>query len=179
MEVGIFFGSQTGNCEALCQSIHDHLGEGVIQNVSDVSSDDFEKFDLIILATSTWGSGDLQDDWDIQLSEIETANLENKFVAFVGVGDQEGYGETFCDGVGIIYDAIKDKKFNHIGLWPIEGYEFEGSTALRDGLFLGLILDIENQDDLSEKRIKTWVHQLREEMTTIPKIEIEEVRAEL
>ena len=179
MEVGIFFGSQTGNCETLCQTIHDHIGEGEIHNVSDVSSKDFEKYDLVILATSTWGSGDLQDDWDIQLSEIEGANLENKFVAFVGVGDQEGYGETFCDGVGIIYDAIKDKKFNHIGLWSNEGYEFEESTALRNGKFLGLILDVENQDDLSEERIKIWVNQLREEMTTIPKIEIEEARAEL
>lgn len=179
MEVGIFFGSQTGNCETLCQTIHEHLGEGVVHNVSDISSDDFEKFDLIILATSTWGSGDLQDDWDLQLSEIESANLENKFVAFVGVGDQEGYGETFCDGVGTIYDAIKDKKFNHIGLWPKEGYEFEESTALREGRFLGLILDVENQDDLSEERIKKWVAQLREEMTRVPKIEIKKIRAEV
>jgi len=86
----------------------------------------------------------------MQLDEVKNANLDQKFVPFIGVGDQKGYGDTFCDGVGIIYDAIQGKVFNHIELWPSEGYEFDNSEAFRNGQFLGLILDVENQDDLSE-----------------------------
>ena len=179
MKMGIFYGSQTGNCEDLCSQVKEEIGECEIHNISDVSSDNFEEYDLIILATSTWGSGDLQDDWEMQLDEVKNANLDQKFVAFIGVGDQEGYGDTFCDGVGIIYDAIQGKAFNHIGLWPSEGYEFDNSEAFRNGQFLGLILDVENQDDLSEGRIKSWVKQLHQEMNPLSKTQINEARAEL
>jgi len=62
-------------------------------------------------------------------------------------------------------------KANHIGLLSSEGYEFNHSEAFREGKFLGLILDIENQDDLSESRIKNWIAQLREEMNPSAKVQ--------
>ena len=76
MEIGIFYGSQTGNCEALFLQVQKEVGEADVQNISDVSTDDFEKYDLIIFATSTWGNRDLQDDSEMQLGEVENANLK-------------------------------------------------------------------------------------------------------
>ena len=44
-----------------------------------------------------------------------------------------------------------------IGSTEVEGYTFENSKALRDGKFVGLLLDQDNQAKLSGKRIKDWV----------------------
>ena len=42
--------------------------------------------------------------------------------------------------------------------------DFKKSKALRDGKFLGLVIDIENQDNLTDKRVKAWALQLQKEM---------------
>jgi flavodoxin I len=48
-------------------------------------------------------------------------------------------------------------------MWPTDGYDFKKSKAVRDGKFLGLVIDVENQDHLSDKRVKAWVAQLQKE----------------
>ena len=47
-----------------------------------------------------------------------------------------------------------------IGYVPTEEYQFEASKAVRDGKFLGLRLDANNEDDLTEERVKAWTAQL-------------------
>jgi flavodoxin I len=47
-----------------------------------------------------------------------------------------------------------------VGLTDTKGYEFEGSTAVRDGQFVGLVLDQDNQAGKSEKRIASWTSQI-------------------
>ena len=42
-------------------------------------------------------------------------DLAGKKIAFIGVGDQEGFGDTFVDGIGIIYDEIKGKGITLVG----------------------------------------------------------------
>ncbi|HAS51747.1 MAG TPA: hypothetical protein DCS21_08410, partial [Gammaproteobacteria bacterium] len=51
-----------------------------------------------------------------------------------------------------------------IGSWPIDGYEFEKSKALRDGEFVGLVLDQDNQADLTDERIEEWLEQVKPEL---------------
>jgi len=58
---------------------------------------------------------------------------------------------------------LEDRGAKVIGLTNPEGYTFERSVALRDGQFLGLALDVENQAGLSDERIKAWVEQLKKE----------------
>jgi len=51
-----------------------------------------------------------------------------------------------------------------IGTWPNEGYKFTASEALlSDNTFVGLALDEDNQDELTEQRIEKWVKQVKEE----------------
>ena len=47
-----------------------------------------------------------------------------------------------------------------------EGYTFESSRALRDGQFVGLVIDQENQARLTKSRIKDWVTDIRKVMKT-------------
>jgi len=63
--------------------------------------------------------------------------------------------------MGILEKKISELGDVTVGYWPIEGYEFEESKALRDGQFVGLALDEDNQSDLTDERIKTWVAQLK------------------
>ena len=50
-----------------------------------------------------------------------------------------------------------------IGKWSIEGYEFDESVAQEGDKFLGLALDYDNQDELSEERITKWTDSIQSE----------------
>ena len=50
-----------------------------------------------------------------------------------------------------------------LGSWSMEGYEHEDSKSIRGDKFCGLLLDMVNQEDLTEERVQRWVAQLKEE----------------
>ena len=58
----VVYGSSTGVCENIANIIGEKLGAEVI-NVPDFSNDTVSNYDNLILGTSKWGAGDLQDDW--------------------------------------------------------------------------------------------------------------------
>ena len=47
-----------------------------------------------------------------------------------------------------------------VGFWPIAGYEHDFSKAQRGDIFVGLCVDTDNQDELTEQRVSTWVPQV-------------------
>merc|ERR1712115_700565 len=49
------------------------------------------------------------------------------------------------------------------GFTSTDGYDHSASKAERDGKFIGLMCDEDNQYDLSEDRAKAWVDQLKGE----------------
>ena len=82
-KVGIFYGSSRGNTENVAKNIFNALGSdnADIYNIRDVRKEDLEKYDYIILGTSTWGNGDLQKDWDGRLHIIDEVDWTGKKVA--------------------------------------------------------------------------------------------------
>lgn len=58
----VVYGSTTGTCEEIANKIGSKLGAEVI-NVADFTTDTVAENDNLILGTSTWGAGELQDDW--------------------------------------------------------------------------------------------------------------------
>ncbi|RQW64126.1 flavodoxin FldA [Vibrio viridaestus] len=165
--VGIFFGSDTGNTEAVAKMIQKQLGEKLVhvQDIAKSSKEDIENFDLLLLGIPTWYYGEAQCDWDDFFPELEDIDFSTKLVALFGCGDQEDYAEYFCDAMGTLRDIIEPKGATIIGYWPTEGYEFEASKALvDDSHFLGLCIDEDRQPELTEERVTTWVKQIYEEM---------------
>ncbi len=69
MTTGIFFGSTTGNTESVAQEIAQTLGIDAadIHNVGTTDASEVQNYDTILLGSSTWGCGDLQDDWTTSL----------------------------------------------------------------------------------------------------------------
>ena len=170
MKVGLFFGSTTGNTEEIAEKIADELkNQSVdveIQDVANIEPDALLEHDKLVLASSTWHDGQLQDDWSCIYDDLDSIDFSGKEVGLVGLGDQEGYSDTFLNSIGFLAKTIEDKGGKIIGKWSTEGYEFDESDSLADdNHFYGLALDQENQDDLSDDRIANWVTQIKSEFS--------------
>ncbi|QGY47603.1 flavodoxin [Maribellus comscasis] len=158
----IFYGSDTGNTEAAAKQIAAKL-QADIFDVASNPKDKLAEYKNLILGTSTMGIGDLQDDWASFLSDVENADLNGKAIALFGLGDADMYPDSFVDGMGEIYNTVKAKGCKIVGQVDTDGYEFDASTAVVDGKFVGLPLDEDNQSDLTNERIEVWVEKIRNE----------------
>lgn len=165
--IGIFYGSTTGTCENLAGQLAGELGvsNNDIHSADKLSTELIDSYDILILGTSTWGDGELQDDWYDGIKILKEANLEGKTVALFGCGDSESYCDTFCDGMGLLYEALKDKGCTFIGNNVNTGnYNFSGSAAVVDGSFIGLALDDVNESDRTPSRISKWINELKKSL---------------
>ena len=155
----VVYGSTTGTCESIAQTLGDQLGAEVI-NVSDLTANQLAEADNIVLGTSTWGAGELQDDWYDGVNVVKSANLSGKRVALFGCGDSASYSDTFCGGMKELYDAAVAARATVMGAVPTDGYTFDDSDAVVDGQFVGLALDDVNEDDKTSERISAWLPAL-------------------
>lgn len=165
-KVGIFYGSSTGVTKSAADAIAKELKKNSIdadvQSAGDTDISTITSYSGIILGTSTWGMGDLQDDWEGLRKPLANSDLSGKTVALFGSGDQDGYPDTFVDGIGILYDAVSSAGANVVGSVSTNGYNYDASLAERDGEFVGLPIDEDNQADMTDKRIKAWVASICE-----------------
>ena len=131
-------------------------------DVETVSDKEFLSYDNYILGVPTWFDGELPGYWDEMVPALEDMNLEGKTFAIFGLGNQKEYPENFADGIGIMANLLEGRGAKIVGITSTDGYKFESSLAVRDGRFLGLALDQENQGRLTKTRIKKWVDELQE-----------------
>jgi flavodoxin I len=131
--IAIIYGSSTDNTKNVAQKIAQKLsGENVLlEDVSAVNFSDLADYPNIILGTSTWGLGDLQDDWDGRISELQNTDLTGKTLAFFGLGDSSSYSDTFADGMGLLYESLEGKGIKVTGAVSTDGYSFDSSKAQR------------------------------------------------
>ncbi|MPN62929.1 Flavodoxin 1 [bioreactor metagenome] len=62
----------------------------------------------------------------------------------------------------VVFDEIQDK-VQIVGRVPDEGYTYDDSTAVIDGLWVGLPIDEDNEYDLTQERLEKWVESLKQE----------------
>jgi flavodoxin I len=162
--VGVFYGSTYGMTEKSAKKIKQAFGKIVIDiyDLKSASIEDMMKYNNLVFGTSAWGIGDMQDDWELFIDNLSSIDFSNRKVALFGLGDQKEYPESFVDGLGTLYCRLPDKSCV-VGFWPVDGYDYYFSLAEKDGSFVGLVIDDHNQVDLSDKRISTWVKQLKKE----------------
>ena len=166
--VGVWYSSSTGNSETVASYISSAAGVSEYNDIGDAKDSDIEGADCLIVGAPTWHtgadeqrSGTSWDDW--LYDKLPNLDVKGKKVAVFGVGDQESYGDNFCDAAGELYDLFKSAGAVMYGFTSTEGYSHEASKAIYDGKFCGLMCDEDNQYDLSEERSKNWVAQLKEE----------------
>lgn len=161
--IAIIYGSSTNNTKSAAQTLAEKLEafSPVVKDIAEVNPQELEEPDVLILGSSTWSVGELQDDWDSFFPQIQKLNLKGKTVALFGTGDSEGYPDTFVDAIGILYDEFAKTGCTMVGEVPSTGYTFDDSRALRDGNFVGLPLDEDNESNMTEGRIDAWVETLK------------------
>ena len=153
-KTGIFYGSTTGTTESVAPLVPQQAG-GYAADVGAVSKLDAalaESYEALILGTSTWGDGELQDDWYDGIKVLKNANLSGKTIALFGCGDSESYSDTFCDGMGILFEDLKDSGCTFVGAVSDSDYTYASSVAVADGKFVGLALDDVNESDRTDAR---------------------------
>ena len=95
---------------------------------------------------------------------LKGLNLAGKIVALFGCGDSESYPDTFCDGMGIIYENLKESGCHFVGAVPDAGYTYSSSVAVIDGKFVGLAVDEMNESDKTDKRVTEWTDMLKTDL---------------
>lgn len=156
--VKVIYGSSTGNTKRAAEAVAAKLGGEAI-NVADAGPDDF-KADLLILGTSTWGYGELQDDWQSALPMLEAADLSGVKVALFGLGDSAGFADTFVNGMADLAEKAKAAGAEIVGKWSNAGYTHSASTADEGDVFVGLALDDDNEPGETAGRIDRWCARL-------------------
>ena len=163
MRIKLIYGSDTGNTELVTEDLVKLLGNVEVTTVADLTPEDWE-YDNFILGIPTWYDGELQSDWEEYFEEFKTIDFTGKKVAIFGLGDQLGYEEWFCDGIGILAKEILKNGGTVIGYTTKdESYDFETTpkSIIKDDVFYGLCIDEDNQGELTQERLKNWVEQLK------------------
>ncbi|WP_435274693.1 flavodoxin FldB [Psychrobium sp. nBUS_13] len=171
MKIGLFYGSTTCFTEMTAEKMQGFLGEELVDvhNIKETGLAAIKDYDILILGISTWDYGELQEDWEMLWDQLDNFDLNGKIVALFGQGDQIGYTDWFVDAMGFLHDKIMPLGPQIVGYWPNQGYDFAQSKALTEDKshFVGLALDDEDQFDLSEERIATWLTQIMEEIAEL------------
>ncbi|MDI3521061.1 MAG: flavodoxin [Anaerophaga sp.] len=162
-KTAIIYGSSVGNTRFVAEKVHAAFPEADLIPAESADLKKLNEYEFYILGTSTWGVGQLQDDFETFVEAFLTLDLSRKTIALFGLGDQQTYPDTFCDGMGKLYELLAPTGANFIGQWPGDDYDFSESKAFRDGMFIGLPLDEDNEPDLTDGRIAVWSEQLRKE----------------
>ncbi|MGB5062404.1 MAG: flavodoxin [Candidatus Competibacter sp.] len=165
-KIGLFYATDTGNTRKIAKRIKKQFEEGEIElfDFAKTTPDAIKDCEALIVGTPTLGDGELPEPLTEFLGQLDSSHVAGKTIALFGLGDQVGYPTEFVDALGITYKKLKKLGANLIGGWPAEGYEFEKSKALRDGEFVGLVLDQDNQADLTDERLEEWLELVKPEL---------------
>lgn len=158
--ITIIYGSTMGNTKSAADDIAAALSAHNVNtlDVSKASKEIFESAEVLLLGSSTWGLGDLQDDWDMVIDKLSSSSLSGKKVALFGCGDADSYCDTFVDAIGILYEAVVEAGATVIGKTSTDGYGHSLSRAEVDGEFVGLALNDSDSDN--DAKIAAWVESI-------------------
>ena len=165
----LLFSPEGGNVHSVTNKLGEILGnENVdIIPVRQVTKGDVEKYDQIILIGSTvgadhWSNESIEDEWHAFFLQMDDKSFEDKKTAIVGLGNSVLYPEHFADGMAHLHKYLSDRKAQIYGAVETDDYTFTDSEALNDdGLFCGLPIDEDNEDDLTTERLENWLAALK------------------
>jgi len=171
--IGIFFGTDTGTTRRIAKTIAKVIGADTAAkpvNIRNAVAADLMNYDILILGTPTYGDGELPgkstgnmtESWEEFLPKLKGMDFSGKKVALYGTGDQNKYTDNFASALHYLYDAFSEGGAEIIGYWEIAGnqYQFKHSKSIVDEKFVGLVLDEDNQRELTQPRLDAWLSML-------------------
>ena len=168
-KIGLFYGPTEGNVEKVAKLVASKIENVDLVKVKEVDANALDEYDNVILGISTlgkhnWSSENEGNDWDQFLPKLNGAALKGKKVAIFGLGDHIAYADFFVDAMGELFEVVQKTGATIIGSVSDEGYEFNESRAIVDGKFVGLPIDEDFEDDLTEERVDNWLKIILPEM---------------
>ena len=157
---GIFYATSTGNTEEIANKVKEKLPDYELIDISVNGISKMQDCESLIIGVSTWGDGDLSDDWEDCFEDLKEINFSGKKLAIFGLGDQDGYEDTFADAMGIIYEVVNENGATIYGQTSTQGYTYDESKAEINDEFVGLVIDEDNQEELTDSRIEQWCKQI-------------------
>ena len=162
--VGLFYGTSTGNTENVASYFESEVE--VVSYIDDLT--DANSYDGYIFGVPTWHTdADTErsgTSWDERLYKtLPSMNFKGKKIAIYGVGDAVNYPENFCDAMGELYDCFEKAGAQVFGATPTDIIEFSDSKSVRDGKFVGMVFDEDNEPEKSEERVTFWIKMLKDE----------------
>lgn len=159
---GIIYGSLTGTTADVARRIGAALDVDIddIMNVKDVAPSQLANYETLVIGTSTWGAGEIESDWYDLLDGIEAVDLKGKKIAVFGCGD-ETMTDTFCNGVGELYQRLGNTGATFIAPFSADCYHFNETAAKINGEIVGLLLDEVNHPELTPERIVAWTDLIK------------------
>jgi flavodoxin I len=159
-KIGLFYGTTGGRTQGVVDEFEFNLRDNVdIYNVEN-GIQEIKNYENLILVTPSYGFGELEPHWESVIEEFKKIDFSGKVVGLVGLGSQTTFGESFVGALKILYDIVTSNGGTVIGLTSTEGYNFEDCEAIIQDKFMGLVLDEENQDDLTPDRIYLWLEEI-------------------
>lgn len=156
----IIYGSTTGSCREYAEKIAAKLNTEAM-DVVNIDAQKLAEYDNLLLGTSSWGAGEMQDDWYEGVKALKAADLSGKTIALFGCGDAESYSDTFCGGLSELYEAVVSSGAHLVGQVDASAYSYDDSESVVDGKFIGLALDVNEEDAKTEERISNWLDDIR------------------
>lgn len=65
------------------------------------------EYEVLLLGTSTWGVGELQEDWYAGIDTLKKANLKVRLLPSSVVGILSHSPQHFCSAMAEIYNAVR------------------------------------------------------------------------
>ena len=108
-KISIVYGSSTGNTEAVAEIIKNNIeGDATVYDVTNVTDEVVKEADLVLFGSSTWGYGELQDDFAPYYDKLSSNLLSGKDVAIFGCGDKVSFADVFCEATEIIKTKVEE-----------------------------------------------------------------------
>ncbi len=169
-KIAIFFGPLNGSVHRVAKLVAEKIGPEIVDliHIGSASTSDLEKYSKIIFGISTIGKDTWQqkfdnNDWSKFFPAVSSFNFSGKRVAIFGLGDHITYAYHFVDAMGLLGRLIKNQGGEIFGKVSTDGYIFQDSDAILDGMFVGLPVDEDFEPELTEGRVSAWVNALMKE----------------
>lgn len=169
-KTAIFFGPLNGSVHRVAKLVAEKIGPEKVDliHIGSASTSDLEKYSKIIFGISTIGKDTWQqkfdnNDWSKFFPAVSSFNFSGKRVAIFGLGDHITYAYHFVDAMGLLGRLIKNQGGEIFGKVSTDGYIFQDSDAILDGMFVGLPVDEDFEPELTEGRVSAWVNALMKE----------------
>ncbi|NJO89578.1 MAG: flavodoxin [Chloroflexia bacterium] len=164
-KIALLYAPAKGRTEKVAKMICEKIGNEKFDLIlinEQTEPDLLKNYKKIIFGISTvgrdsWDAKYTKIGWDLFLPKLYEYDFSKKTVAIFGLGDHLLYANNFVDAMGALGKVVEKNGANLVGKCSQEGYTFSESEALVDDTFLGLPIDEDNEEELTDERLTNWL----------------------